>query len=73
MFVNLQKVISRKTWKKKFFVGVLKANDENSRIRIWIRTKISRIRNIDVRYYLKCDPDLKVRFRSRSDLNRYGK
>jgi hypothetical protein len=30
----LQKVISRKTFK--FFGGVLKANDENSRIRIQI-------------------------------------
>jgi hypothetical protein len=30
----LRKVISRKTWKKLFFVGVLKVKDENSRIRM---------------------------------------
>jgi hypothetical protein len=56
----LRKVIGRKTFVKKFFlIGVLKVNDENSRIRIrsplvrgmdpWIRirihTKMSWIRN----------------------------
>jgi hypothetical protein len=30
----LQKVISRKNVKQKFFVGVLKVNNENSRIQI---------------------------------------
>jgi hypothetical protein len=46
----LQKVISRKTFlKNKFFVGVWKANDENSRIwiRIRIHTKMSWIRNTE--------------------------
>jgi hypothetical protein len=33
--------------KKLVFLCVLKVNDENSRIRIWIVTKISWIRNTD--------------------------
>ncbi len=48
MLKYLQKVICRKTFLKKlFFVGVLKVNDENRRIRIRIRihTKMSWIRN----------------------------
>jgi hypothetical protein len=34
MQMYLQNVISRKLLLKKFFIGILKANDENSRIRI---------------------------------------
>jgi hypothetical protein len=38
----LQKVISRKTfYEKYFFVGLLKVNDENRRIRIWIWIHLS--------------------------------
>jgi hypothetical protein len=41
MYLYLQKVISRKTRKKIVFVGVLKVNDENSRIRIhWSEARI---------------------------------
>jgi hypothetical protein len=52
----LQKVISSKTFLKNyFFVGVLKVNDENSRIRIQIRirihTKISWIRNTSLKLF----------------------
>jgi hypothetical protein len=37
----LQKVISRNTFLNKFvFVGILKVNDENSKITIRIRTRI---------------------------------
>jgi hypothetical protein len=36
----LQKVISRKTYKKLVFVGVLKVSDENSRFRTQIRIRI---------------------------------
>jgi hypothetical protein len=48
----LQKVKSRKTLLKKLvFVDILKANDENSKIRIRIRihTKMSWIRNTGLR------------------------
>jgi hypothetical protein len=34
MQMYLQKVISRKTYEKKFFVGILRVHHENSRIRI---------------------------------------
>jgi hypothetical protein len=41
-----QKVISRKKFNKiSFFIGILKVNDEDSRIRIRIHTKMSWIRN----------------------------
>jgi hypothetical protein len=38
----LQKVISRKKLVKLVFFGVLKANDENSKIRIQIRIRVVR-------------------------------
>jgi hypothetical protein len=42
-----QKEISEKLYKKKIFVHILKVTDGKSRIRIriWIRNKISKIRN----------------------------
>ncbi len=45
MKMYLQKTISRKTEKKKFLVSVLKVKDENSRIWIQIRIKMSWIHN----------------------------
>ncbi len=50
MQMYLQKIISKIFfYKTKFFVGILKVTDENSRIRIQIRihTKMSWIRNTD--------------------------
>ncbi len=48
MQTYLEKVICRKILLKNyFFVGVLKVNDENGRIRIGIHTKMSWIRNTD--------------------------
>ncbi len=52
----------QKKFLKKFYVGVLKVNDENSRIRIrthlseaWIHTKMSRFRNTTCTLYIvKC-------------------
>ncbi len=41
--MHLQKVISKKTWKKLIFVDVLKVTDENSRIRIRIRIHQSEV------------------------------
>jgi hypothetical protein len=41
----LKKEMVRKTFFNQFFVGVLKVNDENSRIRSRIRTNMSRIHN----------------------------
>jgi hypothetical protein len=57
----LQNVISRKTWRKKnIFVGFLKVKDENSRIRIRIRTKMSRIRNTDFKSIINQTKDSNV-------------
>jgi hypothetical protein len=51
----LQKVISRKTVKKIFFVGTLKDTDE--KCRVWIRTRILK----SVVHIISADPDPVVR------------
>jgi hypothetical protein len=42
----LQKEISKNTWKKIFFVGILKVTDEKSRIRIRIGIRGSESRSV---------------------------